>query len=329
MSSYLGSDDSDVFMRLHNLTPLVVDLIRSTIFDTVKCNIDMTISLSSSLLPIHTTSFLSSRNETLGLSVEHSSAHPKGGSPPISKHVSRCYNTEDEKVVNVVMMSTSTSSVKDSCEMYLPSKLLSMISSLSTPLNIIKSESDIKTKSRRYSQISKGLQSNTSNEEGKGTSHKNEDIVEDIDEKNHLHHAISSSFGVIETRWNLFLQAISWVHTLTEELPSYAPHVDVKSSPIELARFIDKKEWHLLQTSSPALYTHVLQQLVNYDERKGISSTASIISTVYDDNIEKRKDGIRIPELESGWNGLSSSSSLPNSIDLASLLINTMLYKQE
>jgi hypothetical protein len=50
---------------------------------------------------------------------------------------------------------------------------------------------------------------------------------------------------------------------------------------------------------------------------------------VDDDNIEK-EGGIRISELESGWNGLSSSSSmLPSSIDLASLLINTMLYKQE
>jgi len=264
-SSFLGSRDSDVLMRLHNLMPLVVEVVRHVIFDTVRCT---TTNRSQGDCSIEKAS--------ASTADAPSAAHPKGGSPTNSNRVSKCYD-EDGKLVETLPSSSSPSS--------------SFASALSktapvAPVSIeAPEEARVSSVYIPTTLLSVPILSSRPEKEEGGESR-----------EKHLRKDVLSCVSTLEIRWNIFVRAIAWVYSMTEALPTYTPHVDIVSCPNELAQFVEKSEWQLLQTTSASLSSHVAQKLANFDD-------GSLTSTASASDADLHTATIVFPEIASSWHG--------------------------
>ena len=283
-SSFLGSRDSDVLMRLHNLMPLVVEVVRHVIFDTVRC---------------------STTNRSQGdCSIEKSSAnaaeapataHPKGGSPTNSNRVSKCYD-EDGKLVETLPSSS------------MPSSSFSSAFSKTAPVSIVASEeARVSSVYIPTTLLSVPILSSRPEKEEGGRESR----------EKHLRKDVLSCVSTLEIRWNILIRAIAWVYSMTEALPTYTPHVDIVSCPNELAQFIEKSEWQLLQTTSASLSSHVAQKLANFDD-------GSLISTALASDADLHTATIVFPEIVSSWHGSKQRDNVEQLVDVVLDTLNEL-----
>jgi hypothetical protein len=287
-SSFLGTSDSDVLMRLHNLTPLVVEVVRHAIFDTVRCTTKANDS---------NTSFEGKADGTADVL----SAHPKGGSPTNSNRVSKCYDDEglpiETSSTTTTTADAATTATINAMKPIAPISIEASLSSLNSiyiPTTLLSIQGS--------SLYPEGLQ------EGRGG-------------KRSLREDVVSCISTLDTRWNILVRAIVWVYSMTDALPSYTPHVDIVSCPNELLQFVEKSEWQLLQTSNAALYTHVSQKLVSYEEG-AILATGKKTSAA-----DNQIASIVFPEIGSSWHG-QNSNNVEQLVEIVLDTLNKLHRKQ-